>query len=328
MKRSIITIFLILLWIPGIVFAGIGDVEVKESEALIWHLGHSGWAIKTKNAFLIFDYVGQNPTPIEPSLSKGYISPSEIADQQVYVFISHSHLDHYDAKILNWATSINNITYILGWQKSLTVPKYVCMNPGETKTIGNIEVSTIRATDAGVGFVVKIDGLVIFHAGDHAYWSYAVGLQSFSREIDYINTIEPDIDFMFMPIAAGAGDMRQSIVDGVLYAIDKLGPNAMFPMHAGGKEYLYRTFSQQAGGHVYSAVKKGDLFLYKGKNIIIPGDINKDKLMDLHDLILAMKIIAGVNVGIPIDSDIDVNGDEKVGIAEALYILQKLGEIR
>ena len=29
--------------------------HLREKEAVIWYLGHSGWAIKTVNHFLIFD---------------------------------------------------------------------------------------------------------------------------------------------------------------------------------------------------------------------------------------------------------------------------------
>ena len=53
------------------------EKELEEKEAIIWYLGHSGWAIKTKNHLLIFDYVERGAKPAEPSLSNGYINPSE-----------------------------------------------------------------------------------------------------------------------------------------------------------------------------------------------------------------------------------------------------------
>jgi len=42
------------------------EKDVKEKEAIIQYLSHSGWAIKTQNHILIFDYVEHN----EGSLSE------------------------------------------------------------------------------------------------------------------------------------------------------------------------------------------------------------------------------------------------------------------
>jgi len=153
----------------------IGDIKdllekrLEEKEAIIWYLGHSGWTIKTKNHLLIFDYVGTGRRPTEPSLTNGHINPSEIKDQHVFVFVTHEHADHYSRTIFDWEKSVRDITYIFGWQ-ALTEQKYVCIGPRQRKKIDDMEILTITSTDAGVGFFIKVDGLVIFHAGDHAHW--------------------------------------------------------------------------------------------------------------------------------------------------------------
>ncbi len=89
---------------------------LKEGEASVWYLGHSGWAVKTKNHLLIFDYSPMGSKSTELSISNGYVIPSEIKDQNVFVFVSHAHADHYDPEILDWENSIENITYIFGWK--------------------------------------------------------------------------------------------------------------------------------------------------------------------------------------------------------------------
>lgn len=30
--------------------------SLREKEAIVWYMGHSGWAIQTKSRFLVFDY--------------------------------------------------------------------------------------------------------------------------------------------------------------------------------------------------------------------------------------------------------------------------------
>ena len=67
---------------------------LKKGEAFIWYLRHSGWAIKTKSALLVFDYWDNDPAPDEKLLANGHIRPEELKDYPVYVFASHDHGDH------------------------------------------------------------------------------------------------------------------------------------------------------------------------------------------------------------------------------------------
>ena len=62
-------------------------------------------------------------------------------------------------------------------------------------------------------------------------------------------------------------------------------------------------------------------------------DINKDNNVDLTDLIIVLRALTGQEtMGLIGDgyasSGADVNGDNKAGMEEAIYILQKLSELR
>jgi len=68
-------------------------------------------------------------------------------------------------------------------------------------------------------------------------------------------------------------------------------------------------------------------------DIVKKGDINGDGSVNLADAIIALKVLAGLDVTgeIRLDyvsSGIDVNGDGKIGIAEVIYILQKISGLR
>lgn len=89
--------------------------ELGEGEAYIWYLYHSGWAVRTKSHFLVFDYIERGTKPDNASLSNGFIELDELAGNNVYVFVSHSHSDHFDRSILEWEHSLDNIKYIFGW---------------------------------------------------------------------------------------------------------------------------------------------------------------------------------------------------------------------
>ncbi len=56
----------------------------------------------------------------------------------------------------------------------------------------------------------------------------------------------------------------------------------------------------------------------------VPGDINGDGKVDLADLVLALQICSGIEINTFVDVDADVNGDNRIGMVEASYILQKI----
>ena len=52
-----------------------------------------------------------------------------------------------------------------------------------------------------------------------------------------------------------------------------------------------------------------------------PGDVNGDGNVNVADAILALKIVCGLDTaGENIAVGADVNGDEKIGMAEVIYI--------
>lgn len=60
-------------------------------------------------------------------------------------------------------------------------------------------------------------------------------------------------------------------------------------------------------------------------NCALPGDINQDYDVYLDDAILGLQIVSGVIPDLyPIDPDIDVNQDGKIGQAEVIFILQSV----
>ncbi len=60
-----------------------------------------------------------------------------------------------------------------------------------------------------------------------------------------------------------------------------------------------------------------------------PGDINADGDVTLSDAILALQIIRGMDVtGENINIEAEVNGDNKIGLAEVVYILQNVSGLR
>lgn len=91
-------------------------------------------------------------------------------------------------------------------------------------------------------------------------------------------------------------------------------------------KYTLFFYAEDTAGIISSAKIE---YLYKdkqGENGLTgmnPGDVDGDSLTDLSDAILAMKLVCGMNVNV-ISLAGDVNGDGKIGLEEAVYILRKL----
>jgi L-ascorbate metabolism protein UlaG (beta-lactamase superfamily) len=240
--------------------------ELSEGEAVIWYLGHSGWAIKTRNHLLVFDYFNQGLGPSEPGLCNGHISTSELAGEKVTVFATHEHRDHFDPMIFEWRDQMPDVTYVLGCQPD-EAPPYEYTGPREKRVIDGMKVSTIESNDTGVGYVVEVDGLVIFHAGDHANRQRDFS-GPYQAEIDYLadRGVRPDV--AFMPISGcGFGD-QEAVKMGVHYALETLKPRVFMPMHAGRSSYRYHEFirdcrDQFTDTQMEAPENRGDRFRYR-----------------------------------------------------------------
>jgi len=157
------------------ILAAASVTATRGDGAVVWYLGHCGFAVRTQNHLLIIDYQerrdGTEPKarPGRPSLANGWIDPQEIKDLKVRVLVSHSHNDHYDSVILGWEKAIPDIVYYFGW-KAAEDPAYNhLVGPRAELTSGGLEIATINSHHSGVpevAWLVEVDGLVIYHNGD------------------------------------------------------------------------------------------------------------------------------------------------------------------
>lgn len=241
--------------------------KLEDGQAHVWYLGHSGWAIKTKSRLLIFDYwehLSSAPPgvkfekPTDASLSNGYVIPEEIKDIPLYVFVSHEHSDHFDPAILEWEKSVENITYLFGWVNNNGPDDVYFNGKRESMQFEGMTVSTIgHAFDRipEVAYLIKVDGLTIYYAGDHGSSSNPPN-PVFVDNIDYLATQIERLDMAFLPTFGGG-----------FYTIEMLRPAVTFPMHDGGREHQYKIFAQKAeqrkaSTRVGVAEKRGDHFFY------------------------------------------------------------------
>jgi len=257
-RRSVVIFLLIISTLAYSQNKSVLEKNLKTGEALIFYLFHSGWAVKTQNHLFIFDYWEMKEKPDQPSLLNGFINSSEIASQNVYVFVSHRHSDHYDPTILEWKDKVKNIKYIFGWKAIDDPGHFYFQSERKSYKTDDIEIFNIHHNFDEIpesAFLIFADGLSIYHAGDHGH-SKGQKNEIFRGNIEYLAKLRKKIDIVFTPTFGGQ-----------YYTIEKLSPKVVFPMHNGGYERQHEKFAKvvkDRGIKVKVGVvqNQGDCFLY------------------------------------------------------------------
>ncbi|MCB2289724.1 MBL fold metallo-hydrolase [Clostridium sp. CS001] len=231
---------------------------MNEIQAKIYYIYHSGFAIKTKNHFLIFDYykepIQNNKTNVshESKQRESVLSPENIKDMKnIIVFSTHSHGDHFNPNIFNWENYNSDVQYILSSDIEADKDKcnYSFIEEGEEKSYKDVHVKAYGSTDIGISFLVKVDGLTIFHAGDLNWWHWKedsleeqlVAQEAFKAQIERLKE-EKIIDIAFFPVDPR---LEESYYIGGEYFAREIHPKMIIPMHFGDATYITKEFKSR-----------------------------------------------------------------------------------
>jgi len=178
-----------------------GNVEVV-------FLKHAGFKVKGSKTVYIDPY----DLPEDAELEK--------AD---YIFVTHDHFDHLDFKAIR-NLSTPDTTVVAPHGCSLEGFLTCSMEPNKKEKLDGITVETVPAYNIGksfhpkekeyVGFVIEMDGVRIYHAGDTDF-------------IPEMKNIE--VDIALIPV----GGTYTMNVDEAKKAIEEIKAKYVIPMHYG-----------------------------------------------------------------------------------------------
>jgi L-ascorbate metabolism protein UlaG (beta-lactamase superfamily) len=217
----------------------------------IHYLYHSGFSIETENSLLIFDYYKDSVEQGLKNRNNGAIGETDLTThKKIYVFSSHSHGDHFNPIILDWAKFNPQIRYILSHDIKIesTSDKIHFLAPYESLSIDDLNIKAYGSTDLGISFLVQIEGQSIFHAGDLNWWYWWEDTPEeiekaekwFKEEISHME--HESIDIVFFPVDQR---LEQNYCIGAKYFIEKLKPKILIPMHFGDTYETTEKFAKE-----------------------------------------------------------------------------------
>lgn len=221
---------------------------------LITYIHHSCFSVETEQCVLLFDYY------------KGNI-PNFPKEKPIFIFSSHSHQDHFNPEIFKLMEQYPSVTYILS--KDIRLKESYVTDAADYEKLKEhlitvekeesyslspaLKIETLRSTDAGVAFLVQVNGRTLYHAGDLNWWvwkddtksEYNNMTKNFKEEIDKLHGRK--IHIAFLPL-----DPRQEELYslGFDYFMQKTDTDFAFPMHFWLDYGIIRKF--KTSGEVYA----------------------------------------------------------------------------
>ena len=239
---------------------------------------HSCFLVELDQMVLIFDYFDGNK--VDSYDFRGNI-PTYSEDTPIYLFASHCHKDHYDLDTLRWTEKYKNIKYIFSKDIKIS-PNFLkkhgidpqvrervtFVSPSNNYKVDDIEITTLKSTDAGVAFYINVNGVYIFYAGDLNDWTWeGVGdlingrqRKAYRHEISRLS--DKPIHLAFVPM-----DSRLNVhqADAIDYFVRNTDAEFIFPMHmwkdySGIAKYIKRLTNKALSDRIIDISRENQVF--------------------------------------------------------------------
>lgn len=199
-------------------------------------LYHSGFVVELSEHVLVFDYY-RGEFPRIP------------AGKKLLFFASHKHPDHFQLSALKWVQQQEQAWVFLGKDIKLNekylsrreispelTDKAIRLHDDESIELpeADVRVEALRSTDQGAAFVVRIEGIWIYHAGDLNHWYWAEESESWNAQMerDYKAQIDKLVgrhfELAFVPLDPR---LEEGYHLGLDYFLEKAKADVVFPMH-------------------------------------------------------------------------------------------------
>jgi len=203
----------------------------------ITYLIHSSFALEIEDKVFLFDYPSERyiSERLKETISK------IVKDSDLYVFISHSHPDHYNPKIFELYDIAKKAVFVLSDDINLKSEdrkgKIKVVEPDKKYQVDGISINTFKSNDEGVAFLIEISDTKIYYGGDLAKWDWP----EFSEEermskVNVFDDVLDELKDLDIDIAFSNMDERLESWAGPVDFIKTVRPDLFIPIHTFGNE--------------------------------------------------------------------------------------------
>ena len=149
-------------------------------------IAHSAYLVEWDKFYTLFDYT------YEPDYT-GEL-PELNPDKPLLVFASHSHEDHFDAKVFTLLEKYPDARFFVSRDTRLTERKRQWLNISDeafarttvlrpdsillTDVAGeDLSIRAIKSTDIGNAYLLRCEGKMVYHGGDLNWWLVCLGIR-------------------------------------------------------------------------------------------------------------------------------------------------------
>lgn len=211
------------------------------------YLYNSGFLLETGRVNVLFDYYREGGAIIDGLLSSGL---------PLYVLVSHSHADHFNADCLDWRLGCGDVRYIFSDELRGAVVSedagITYLPVGGCYSDGYVTVEAFGSTDLGCSFYLTVEGVSVFHAGDLNNWHWrdestleevAAAEGAFLEELCSIAERHSSVHLAMFPVDARMGS---DYARGAYQFLRAVRTDIFVPMHFGDRPDCAAAFSAVA----------------------------------------------------------------------------------
>ncbi|MDR1675551.1 MAG: MBL fold metallo-hydrolase [Tannerella sp.] len=228
------------------------------------YIFHSGFVVEGKAFTLIPDYFRDTDEAFVRTHLPSFAG-------RVYVLASHWHPDHFNPEILEWKRLRPDIQYIFSKdileQRKAKSADAAWLVKGDTWRDDVVSIQAFGSTDAGISFLIEVEGKRLFHAGDLNNWHWseestpeeiqAAG-HDFLAEVALLAQSADRLDLAMFPVDIRLG---KDYMLGAKQFVDRIQVAVFSPMHFTSSyeaAEAFRPYAERAGCRFIGWKAKGE----------------------------------------------------------------------
>ena len=235
------------------------------------YIYHSGFAIEADGVTVIIDYFKDSS---EEMPERGIVHDYLLRKPGIlYVLSSHFHPDHFNREVLSWKTERPDLRYIFSKDilkhRRASAEDATYINKGDVYEDDCIRIEAFGSTDVGISFLIDLQGVRLFHAGDLNNWHWSgestpqeirKAEGDFLAEVKLLQETAPQVDVTMFPVDSRIG---KDYMRGAEQFVERIKTTIFAPMHfsddyQGGN--AFRTFAENKGCRFLTISHRGESF--------------------------------------------------------------------